>query len=319
MAVKLDTSLLSPRERIAAWRSALVKALGPIEVLPHAGGRLAGKLSSHARGALTFNSWRYSGQDLVRTPHNAAALQEEFYTLARPLQGPLRSKTRTAEYILQPGYLYLVNQSGPYRACPAQEYAAVSIGLPAATLRLRDAALKSYYAVPLAPGDVRSGLIRSFANHLAAGALQWSDRELCDLTERFLDLLALLILRPGRSCAEGDTSVRLAHRERARGYILAHLADPALTPARVAQACGISRSYLHAVFRDSGRGVEETIISERLDRCRRLLTDPRYRHLSIAQIARMSGFAHPSHFSRSFKERHGVSPRALRHPLQDRI
>jgi AraC-like DNA-binding protein len=42
------------------------------------------------------------------------------------------------------------------------------------------------------------------------------------------------------------------------------------------------------------------------------LLSPQHSHRSIAELAYQVGFSHPSHFSRLFKRRFGMTPRDLR-------
>lgn len=50
----------------------------------------------------------------------------------------------------------------------------------------------------------------------------------------------------------------------------------------------------------------------RLDACRRDLADPRLRDRSVSDIAFSWGFNNAAHFSRSFRDEYGVSPREWR-------
>jgi len=95
-------------------------------------------------------------------------------------------------------------------------------------------------------------------------------------------------------------------------FIEAHLAEPALNPAEVASAVGISVRQLQRLFAQKGSTAGEWIRQRRLERCRTDLSDPRLSRKSITEISFLWGFSDSAHFSRSFKTRFGVSPRMFR-------
>ncbi len=99
--------------------------------------------------------------------------------------------------------------------------------------------------------------------------------------------------------------------DRIEKFIEAHLADPALGPAVIAEAAGISVRHLHRLFSARGRRVSEWIRERRLERCCADLVDRRASGRSITEIAFCWGFSDSAHFSRSFKRHFGVSPRAF--------
>jgi AraC-like DNA-binding protein len=99
---------------------------------------------------------------------------------------------------------------------------------------------------------------------------------------------------------------------RAVGYIKSNIEDPEITPSRVAQAAGISVSYLHKLFNATGRSVGRCIIEERLIICGKRLRDRSYKNIPISTIAYDAGFNNPAHFSSRFRRRFGVSPREYR-------
>lgn len=110
----------------------------------------------------------------------------------------------------------------------------------------------------------------------------------------------------------GSSSFRRALLTRVQDYILAHLSDPALSAATVAEAFRFSPRYLHRLFEEFDVTVGTWIRKRRLDASRTDLADRRLAPLSITEIAMRHGFADASHFSHAFKDEFGMSPREYR-------
>ena len=78
----------------------------------------------------------------------------------------------------------------------------------------------------------------------------------------------------------------------------------------IASVCGINRSYLGKIFRNSiGRSPQEFLMNYRMVKATELL---KLTTLSIADIGTAVGYGNPLHFSRAFKNIYGVSPREWR-------
>lgn len=160
------------------------------------------------------------------------------------------------------------------------------------------------------PINGRRGPGALFATHLRALA-----REGCDLPPTHvapvlratLDLLTAAIAPQD---GEAESGYHRALRLRIQDFILRHLDDPELDPDRVAVAMGISTRQLHRLFHNSGLTVDRWIWRQRLQRCRDdLLARPQAR---VSEIAFDWGFSDAAHFSRTFREQFGVSPRDYR-------
>lgn len=98
----------------------------------------------------------------------------------------------------------------------------------------------------------------------------------------------------------------------ARLRVLVHnqLGDAALSVAGLAAQSGVTADYLSHLFRrHSGEALVACINRLRLDRAERLLRETT---LAVKEIAWACGFASPSYFIRSFRGRHGCTPRAWR-------
>jgi AraC-like DNA-binding protein len=309
--IEIDTGAIAPRDRMAQWQASVASVFGPFAIHQRGAADFHGRLKVKGRGAIRFGSLAYQGQDFERRPSDLARLANDYFTLTWPVAGAVRTVVSGAEHRIEPGSLYLFNHAIPYSTAPEGLYHTVGVAFPCAALYGRRPDIAPFHALPLHEGSPSGALLLSFVEHFAQGFERWDEREFAELGERLVDLVALLM--PGDPAAtSGESSVRIAHRERALRYIRSHLGDAELGPAAVARAGGISLSYLHQLFRSFGMGVEACITAERLEQCRRLLADPRCRHLSISTIAYRTGFSHPAHFSRAFRRHFGVTPSDVR-------
>jgi AraC-like DNA-binding protein len=95
---------------------------------------------------------------------------------------------------------------------------------------------------------------------------------------------------------------------RIQAFIHRHLSDPALSPARVAEANHVSRRQLNRLFQEHGMTVAGWIRDRRLECCHRDLADPGQRDRPISGVAARWGFPDPAHFSRVFRAAYAMSP-----------
>ncbi|MDH2413906.1 helix-turn-helix domain-containing protein [Nocardioides sp. CER19] len=92
-------------------------------------------------------------------------------------------------------------------------------------------------------------------------------------------------------------------------FVREHLRDPDLTPETIASAHHISVRLLYRVMAEAGLQLEQWVIDQRLEGARSDLASAVGRHKSIAAIAHQWAFATPSHFSRRFRTKYGLTPR----------
>jgi acetamidase/formamidase/AraC-like DNA-binding protein len=96
------------------------------------------------------------------------------------------------------------------------------------------------------------------------------------------------------------------------------LGHPDITPARIAQMEGISERYLQKLFEGTGDSFTHYLRERRLQRCWADLANPAEAHRSVSDIAFSCGFSDAAHFSRSFRDRFGLSPTAFRQQQVER-
>ncbi|MBN9624406.1 MAG: helix-turn-helix transcriptional regulator, partial [Actinobacteria bacterium] len=129
------------------------------------------------------------------------------------------------------------------------------------------------------------------------------------LAEQLTSLLALAL---GRATVLPRSASRALLLQAALDEIEKGLADPGLSPGRVARHVNISNRYLQRLFADQGTTFSRWVLARRLQCAHRDLLAPGLAHLTIGQVAERRGFADRSHFSRAFRSRYGITPREHR-------
>ncbi|GAA5233769.1 helix-turn-helix domain-containing protein [Verticiella sediminum] len=110
----------------------------------------------------------------------------------------------------------------------------------------------------------------------------------------------------------GTSPSRAVHFHQVCQYIEIHLGDGDLSLTSVAAQQRASSRYIQKLFEEAGLSFGHYVRERRLERCYRELANPLNRRLSISEICFRWGFNDAAHFSRSFNQRFGLSPRAFR-------
>ena len=133
------------------------------------------------------------------------------------------------------------------------------------------------------------------------------------VSTHILDLVAIAIgtTRDGAAVAE-RRGLRAARLKTIKADILAHLGNPRLTVGSVALRHGVSPRYVHMIFESEGVTFSEFVLGKRLARTYRMLTDPRFRLMTISAIAFAAGFGDLSYFNHTFRRRFGATPSEVR-------
>lgn len=116
----------------------------------------------------------------------------------------------------------------------------------------------------------------------------------------------------------GRHSVQAARLDAVKQHIKVHLADPALSPASVAAALGISVRQLHLLFEPTGTTFGQYVLRQRLLQCRDGIAGATGTTRKVVDIAFGWGFNSMATFYRAFAAEFGTAPSALRAAAQSR-
>lgn len=160
--------------------------------------------------------------------------------------------------------------------------------------------------------DSEGDLLRPLFNHLLA----WNGAG-DGLQQEYIALSLLAGFVTGQTEMRSTGQPRLPDLvAQTLAYIARRLDDEPSAPLPLSDladnAC-VTPEYLCRVFKKAtGRSPAETVRLARLDRAIALLTHTNY---SVGEIAHLSGFESPFHFSRLVRATYGRSPRALRQAI----
>ncbi|MEU7043722.1 helix-turn-helix transcriptional regulator [Streptomyces varsoviensis] len=152
------------------------------------------------------------------------------------------------------------------------------------------------------------GLVRDHLVSLARNApLLTSPGDRASAAEATVALLKGLVASAARDDdAASRTAVQDHLLDRIRRFLRMHAVDQDLGTGDIAAAHAISVRKLFQLWQSEPLSLSETIMQLRLEAAQRLLiAQP---HLTVAAVARASGFVDASHFSRRFRRALGCTP-----------
>jgi len=315
--VAFATTQVDPDERLAAWRELVGRAFLPLAITPLQAGR-AGDFGASVTGSDwgELRVWRVTATPMsaVRTARHIKSSARDDYLLALHISGIAAGAQDGRQVILGPGDLALFDPTRPYSIAfqGPGTFEHVIYQVPRASIDARCPA--SNMTAVRVPADSSAGRLASpYLQTLAQPAGPPDDLPAQAFIDAGLDLAIGALRATIATGSQPDLRRRSIIGELKR-HALAHLGDPALSPAIVARASYISVRQLHRLFAHEGISFGAWLREQRLRRCRDDLTNQQLTHRAVAEIAARWGFRSAAHFTRAFHARYGITPAGLRPP-----
>lgn len=309
MSVVLSTVPFSPAERADYWHSLVSSTFIPLDVTLHEREPSVGTISSDRLGPLQISVVEAGPQTVSRHRRLIAKGGEEYMTVTLQQRGTARLTQGGRDVLVKPGAFSCCDTGRPFRREHPDDFRFTWFGVPKKELGMSDADLQTITGTLFSSHSGTSGLIAGYLARLADQAAGFDPYTGRQLAMTAVDLLAVLLReRQGRLDPQASEIAR-GMLARVKEYVLRHLADPDLSPERIAVAHHISVRYLHKLFSSEGITVGRWIHRERLERCRRDLSRPSGATQAVSAVAQRWGFVSASHFSRVFRAAYGMSPR----------
>lgn len=315
MDALLSTPALDVGSQFRAFQDAICKAVIRLGARQIGQGAYQAEIRTSAFGLFDLADVQCDPVVIERTPQDIALDGGCWYFLALQIEGRGWARQRNREVMLKPGDFTLIDGAEPYVLEFDAPVKRLVLRVPRREIDLRLHRPADLRAVSFGRSSSGSTLAFDLLHGLSSECDLHSPELKTQLGAEVLDLCvaAMLGQRSGTHPSfEGSGRARAFVLERARAYATEHLRDPALAPAQVAAAVGISVRYLHEVFHGAGESFGQWVRNQRLQRCHVEIADPSESHRLISEIAFGYGFNEMAHFSRVFTRRFGYSPRTLR-------
>ena len=308
---------LAGRSRIAAWGELLAARLDKVDFTPADGEGFEAELKLRQLGPVGLARLRGGAASMVRTSRHIGHTPARTFAFLLQLTGSCRFSHYGHDAVLHEGDVVLCDTGAPYGLH-------LDDGAEIALLRAPGPILKEHLPSPEYFCGRRLTAAEGVTCAIAAVTTSLCSRHGGDLAPEFqnryarhlLDMIATSYAAAFESVTSAS-SITSGRHAKVKLFIEQRLRDPELSPGVIAGQLKLSSRYLRMIFASSNEKVSAYILRRRLEECARQMADACWRGHSITEIAFAWGFNSAPHFTRSFRERYGVSPRQFRRQQLD--
>jgi AraC-like DNA-binding protein len=314
-----DTATMPPDQRLRLLRDAIGSAAVPVEIEHHVGlDEVSARGAGRRLGRLSILTLTTTPLTLRRTVRLARTDPAPSIVLELQLAGRRSVVQGYETTILSPGDLVLLDSRRSYLSTSRDGTSQLSVRIPRADLALTDQALARVAGVRLGPQNSVVSLAASYLARLIGDHRLAAEANLDVFEASTTELIRAVVTTqlgdwvPASESQENTLTLRIME------FARQHLTDPDLTAAKIARANNISVRHLYTTLSRSGVVLGEWIRVRRLEGSRRELARSAATGRTISSIAQGWGFGDATHFSRTFRDAFGQSPREWRALHQDK-
>lgn len=310
VAARYSTAQTPRPERASHWGAIITDAYFPLNLQFRDPLRFNGRLSHLGLGCVGLSRLTSEPVQYERRPSHIKEASEEKYLVTIPKASAVEFRQMGKEVRCEPGGFIIERGDEPYlfKYERPNDLFVLKVSKSDLGERVHQPDRFCARAFDATRGPAR--LFSSMVVHAQKNAQGAGHLAEVTLGRQLLEFLVLALTDDAPSGDTAATAVRIGHLERTDRFIRAHLEDPDLSPEMIASACGISKRYLHDLYRSKNATVSQQIRDYRLLAARDQLALGVTATLS--EIAYRFGFPDQAHFSRLFKTKFGTPPSVYR-------
>ncbi len=304
--LELSTGDVHPRDRLHYWQEVACRTFVEIECKTDVGPSFQGSIRSHALADIAVSIVDTDQCTVLRTSQGISRAKSDDVLISLQLAGRALVRQDGREAVLTAGDFALYDTERPYSLVVPSGTRQLVLKVPRGTIERRLSAVAKYTALTVEARNPIGGFASAFLQLLPsrADALDsLNERDKDKIAAQVLDLTTLAFRNMCGEHSASWSSAKAVRLARLKSIIEERLFDPRLKPPIAAHMAGLSVRYANFLLAEEGTSLEQYIISQRLERCRRALDDPTEAKRSVSEIAYSWGFADLSHFGRRFKDR----------------
>jgi len=306
--VRFSTADLPEKDRIAMWRDHYCRISLKLDVEPINDAPLECSILTRALPEVKIMSTAMSPTRIIRTREFLSENNGDLIFVINQ-SGMVNARARGRDILLREGDALLMSTSEVKVFERPVHGGSLSIRIPRSVLAsfVADVDDVVMHLIPHQTEVLKllAGYAAPLFNDIALATPEFRQTAVNHL----LDLVALALGATHDDTGRGLSAARL---RAAKTYIIKNSSQRGLSVNSVAEEIGLSPRKLQRLFEGEGTTFSEFLLSQRLGRAHRMLTEPRWAQSAVAAIAYEVGFNDLSYFNRSFKRWYGATPRAIR-------
>lgn len=302
-----STDSVAESQRLAYWMDSICDSFLEMKSRPVKSAGLSGSIRQSAVGAIVVNEVRGTPQVVNRDQRAIGKSDANYFYLITQLGSPWCVQHAGHHVLAKPGDSVLVDSRQAYEFGFAGELHNLSIQMPIAWVQrwlpepqaVLGRAIDGSQGWGAALRTFKQALTPEFASDSGFPAELLSDQ-----------LGALMALAMGTVPA--CTPSQRGPYQRCIKALRERISSTHLVAQEVATHSAVSLRSLHRAFAAHGETFAGVLRDMRLAEAKRMLADPRFRTLTVAEVAQRCGYADVSHFARQFRLSAGQAPGAFR-------
>lgn len=295
-------------QRLETFQQAASEAFAPLRLAPKDLAGFDGRINYAQAGGLLVADITTTAGAVYRPARLITSTDNPLYKVSLHISGEGILAQDGKQNALKPGDLVVYDTTRPYGLIYGSDYRTVVIGIPQSAMAANAGAVRDACALPVSCDGGLRRVVAGFLN----GLVEDLEGSVVEGGTQLADSLIGLLGKVFTGGAERLTDPRSTMLERVLAYCEANLGDPSLCVDSVALAHGVSVRYLHKLFSETDLTMAAWIRNRRMDRIRADLEDVTLANRTVAGIAARWGVLDPTHLSRLFRMKFGISPSAYR-------
>jgi len=308
MGAIIDLEELPVTDSVEFLRERMLNAPVPLALEPHPDADVIVRSRVADLGSVHLLSTKAQGGDVLRSPRLARDGTPPSLMVSVIDHGTAMVVRSEGVTTLHAGDIGLYTTDESYRITFSPGAHRHTFQVPLDELGLDRRLIADQLSSAIRPDRATTAAVSAFLRSAARSAPQASAAEQAVLHRPTVDLVRLLLTRPVLGTPTGREAAAMSLATRVEEHVKARLGDPTLSARSVADVFSISERYVYAILARRGLDLGDLIREKRLQGAARMLENPAFAMTTIAAVAHRCGFSDHSHFSRSFRERFGVTP-----------
>jgi AraC family transcriptional regulator, positive regulator of tynA and feaB len=305
-----STDSLDPKDRFNYWNDVVTRYYAPCEGHSDASAQFNATTTVHSLGSTELSSVTSESVRYDRRTSDLKLIPREDIFISVMLEGEGFFAQNDRQLFHKAGDVLIYDSGKPYSFNYTTAYKAMLLRLPRPLVQVKVSKIDDLGGTVLDGNSAYARLICSLLNEVSIVA---SSPELIQETDFIVPTIEMLTTAIHRgtegSLISNITTSQSRLLSEIKAYIRVHITDEVLTLEQIASNKNISLRTLSRLFAESGETPRSWLQNQRICSAYDALVNKKVGNVTEAALT--FGFKDISHFSRSFKNTYGYSPKEL--------